>query len=86
MQKNTNLHAPQRLEGESFADYKIRQKDSHDLSKKNSQIGQGGYHTRDAVRAELRKEGKMKYLAGSYGEGLRGWITEKNLAVLANKE
>ena len=55
-----NLHTPQRLEGESFSDYKIRRKASKEVTKKNSQIGQGGYRTRKA-RCNIWVQGKMKY-------------------------
>lgn len=70
-----NLHTPQRLEGESFSDYKIRRKASKEVTKKNSQIGQGGYRTRKAMRDNIREEGKMKYVSGSFGRGIRNLIT-----------
>ena len=81
-----NLHTPQRLEGESFTDYKIRRKASQEAVKKNSQIGQGGYRTRKAFRDNLRVEGKMKYAAGSFGRGIRNLITANQKRKMQEKE
>ena len=82
----SNIHNPVRHSEESYADYKIRRKASNEASKANSQIGQGGRNTRSAVRDEMREEGTMKYMAGSYGKGLRNWINLKQAAEQANKK
>lgn len=82
----TSIHTPQRLENETFADYKNRRKASNQANKENSQIGQGGKTTRELTRAQIRNEGRMKYIAGSYGRGLRNWISQKQAAKMANKE
>lgn len=85
-EQERNIHNPVRYEGESFEDYRNRRNTSNALAKANASIGQGKRTTRELVRAELRKEGKMKKVAGSYGKGLSNWINQKNAAKLANKE
>lgn len=81
-----NIHTPERQADETQEAYKIRRKASNEASKANSQIGQGGRNTRSAVRDEMREEGTMKYMAGSYGKSLRNWINRKQAAEQANKK
>ena len=85
MRNNTNIHSPVRQEGETFEAYKVRRKESNLQAKENSQIGKGGRNTRSVVRDEMREEGTMKYMAGSYGKGLRNWINRAQAAKVANK-
>lgn len=80
-----NIHNPARYADETQEAYKARRKASNEAAKENSQIGKGGYNTRKVNRDEARSEGRMKYLAGSCGLGLRNWITQKQQAKLANK-
>ncbi len=80
-----NIHNPVRQADETFEAYKVRRKASNEAAKENSQIGNGGYNTRKANRNEARSKGHMKYLAGSYGRGLRNWITQKNRVEPTNK-
>lgn len=82
---NTNIHNPVRQEGETFEAYKARRKQSNQAAKANSQIGQGGKTTRELTRSQLREDGKMKYVAGAYGKGLRNWIQREQARVMANK-
>lgn len=79
------LHTPERQADETQEAYKIRRKASNEASKANSQIGQGGRTTRNIVRDQLREKGQMKYVAGSYGKGLRNWIQREQARVMANK-
>lgn len=79
------LHNPVRQPDETQEAYKARRKESNAQAKENSQIGQGGKTTRELTRNQIRNEGRMKYFAGSYGRGLRNWITQKQAAELANK-
>ena len=81
-----NIHNPARYEGESQEDYKNRRNLSAMLVKKNSQAGNGGTSTRKYERDEFRTKGEMKYIAGGFSLALRNWITQSNLAKLANKE
>lgn len=83
--ESRNIHNPARYADETFEAYKARRKASNEAAKENSQIGKGGYITRKANRDEARSKGHMKYLAGSYGRGLRNWITQKQQAKLDNK-
>lgn len=85
MQDNINIHNPVRQEGETFEAYKARRKESNLQAKENSQIGLGGRTTRNIVRDQIRAEGKMKLVAGSYGKGLRNWINRTQAAKMANK-
>ena len=85
MQDNINIHNPARQEGEAFEAYKARRKESNLQAKENSQIGLGGRTTRNIVRDQIRAEGKMKFVAGSYGKGLRNWINRTQAAKMANK-
>ena len=85
MQDNSNIHNPVRQEGETFEAYKVRRKESNLQAKENSQIGQGGRTTRNIVRDQIREKGQMKYVAGSYGKGLRNWIQRTQAAKMANK-
>lgn len=78
-----NIHIPQRLENESFTDYKIRRLQSKEA---NASIVSGSRTTRQLYRDQVRSDGNMKHIAGSYGKGLRNWITRNNQAKLANKE
>lgn len=80
-----NIHNPVRQADETFEAYKARRKASNEAAKENSQIGQGGKTTRELTRMQLRENGRMKYLAGSYGRGLRNWITQKNRVEPTNK-
>lgn len=82
---SNNIHNPVRQPDETQEAYKARRKESNLQAKVNSQIGQGGKTTRELARMQLRENGRMKYLAGSYGRGLRNWITQKQAAALANK-
>ena len=82
---SNNIHNPVRQADETFEAYKARRKESNLQVKENSQIGQGGKTTRELARMQLRENGRMKYLAGSYGRGLRNWITQAQAAKLANK-
>lgn len=84
-QTQQNIHNPARYADETFEAYKARRKASNEAAKENSQIGKGGYSTRKMTRDEVRTEGRMKYLAGSFSRGLRNWITKKNQAALVNK-
>lgn len=84
--ENRNIQNPARYADETQEAYKSRRKESNDEAKENSQIGQGGKTTRELTRNQLRENGRMKYIAGSYGKGLRNWITQKQAAKLANKE
>jgi hypothetical protein len=70
----SNIHNPVRQSDESFEAYKIRRAESNAANKANSQIGKGGYNTRKMNRDKAREDGTMKYIAGSYGKGLRNWI------------
>ena len=70
----SNIHNPVRQEGETFEAYKIRRSESNAVNKANSQIGKGGYNTRKMNRDKAREDGTMKYIAGSYGKGIRNWI------------
>lgn len=83
--ESRNIHNPARYADETFEAYKARRKESNLQVKENSQIGQGGKTTRELARMQLRENGRMKYLAGSYGRGLRNWINQKQSAELANK-
>ena len=85
MSNNINIHNPVRQEGETFEAYKARRKESNQASKDNAQVGQGGKTTRELTRMQLRENGRMKYIAGSYGRGLRNWINQKQAAKMANK-
>ena len=85
MSNNASIHNPVRQEDETFEAYKARRKESNLQVKENSQIGQGGRNTRTAVRDEMREEGTMKYMAGSYGKSLRNWINRTQAAKMANK-
>ena len=82
----TNIHIPQRLENETFADYKVRRQQSNEANKLNSSLGKGGKTSRKEFRDYLRSEGKMKNVAGGFSQALRNWITQNNQAKLANKE
>lgn len=86
MEEVKNIYNPFRYEGESFEDYRSRRNESNAMAKANAGIGQGKRTTRQLVRDRLRSEGKMKFVAGSYGKGLRNWINQKEAAKLANKE
>lgn len=81
----SNIHNPIRQQDETQEAYKARRKESNLQAKENSQIGQGGRTTRNIVRDQIRSEGKMKLVAGSYGKGLRNWINQKQAAKMANK-
>lgn len=81
----SNIHNPLRQLDETQESYKARRKESNLQAKENSQIGQGGKTTRELTRNQFRENGRMKYIAGSYGKGLRNWITQKQAAKLANK-
>ena len=85
MSNNINIHNPVRQEDETFEAYMARRKESNLQAKENSQIGQGGRTTRNIVRGQIRAEGKMKFVAGSYGKGLRNWINRTQAAKMANK-
>lgn len=85
-QTQQNIHNPARQSDETFEAYKVRRKASNEAVKENSQIGKGGYNTRKANRDEASSKGHMKYLAGSYGRGLRNWITQKQQSKAADKE
>lgn len=85
MTNQINIHNPVRQPDETFEAYKIRRKESNTAAKENSQIGQGGKTTRELTRMQLRENGRMKHIAGSYGKGLRNWINQKQAASLANK-
>lgn len=80
-----NIHNPVRQQDETQEAYKARRKESNAQVKENSQIGQGGKTTRELTRMQLRENGRMKYIAGSYGKGLRNWINQKQAAKLANE-
>ena len=80
-----NIHNPVRYEGESFLEYQIRRKLSASIVKANTQNGNGGISSRKALRDEIRYKGRMKNVAGQFGQGLRNWITRNQLAQLANK-
>jgi len=79
-------HNPVRYADESFEDYRNRRNESNALAKANASIGQGKRTSRELFREQLRSEGKMKNVAGSYGKGLRNWINQKEAAKLASKE
>lgn len=81
--EQSNLHIPQRLEGESFTDYKIRRLQSKEA---NAAITTGSRTTRQLIRDELRSKGRMKHFAGAYGKGLRNWITQENQRKLKSKD
>lgn len=83
--ESRNIHNPVRQANETQEAYKARRKESNAQAKENSQIGQGGKTTRELTRMQLREDGRMKYIAGSYGKGLRNWINQKQAAKLANK-
>lgn len=84
--ESRNTHNPVRYADESFEAYKSRRNESSDKAKENSQTGQGGKTTRELTRMQLRENGRMKHLAGSYGRGLRNWITQCQLRDIKNKE
>lgn len=85
MTKQVNIHNPVHQADETFEAYKARRKASNEAAKENSQIGQGGKTTRELTRMQLRENGRMKYLAGSYGRALRNWINQKQVVLMANK-
>jgi len=79
-------HNPVRYADESYEDYRNRRNASNLMAKDNARIGQGKRTSRELFREQLRSEGKMKNVAGSYGKGLRNWINQKEAAKLKNKE
>ena len=85
MSNNTDIHNPVRQQDETQESYKARRKESNLQVKENSQIGRGGRATRNIVRDQIRAEGKMNLVAGSYGKGLRNWINRTQAAKMANK-
>jgi len=79
-------HNPVRYADESYENYRNRRNASNAMAKANAWIGQGKRTSRELFREQLRSEGKMKNVAGSYGKGLRNWINQKESAKLKNKE
>lgn len=77
-----NLHTPQRIQGESFADYADRRKASQRLAAAitGANLTPGKNTGRENLRAAQKANGKFK--AGTYGAGLIAAQTKRNRAAL----
>lgn len=68
-----NIHTPQRLQGESFQDYRARRVLSKQAVEKMTLTGRfspGKNTSREEHRDAMRLSGAMKKSAGAYGRGL----------------
>lgn len=72
----SNVHTPQRLPGESQAQYIARRKQSHAINDAARVLALSGP---SAPRVKLAGS------AGAYGRGLRNWINRKAAAAQANR-
>lgn len=78
-----NVHTPERGANETREAYKDRRVASAARNDFNRGIGFGGATSRQQLRDAQRKSGAMAKVAGSYGRGLRNWITQKQAAAAA---
>jgi hypothetical protein len=78
-----NVHTPERLQGETMAQYRERRAASAAANHNNTNIGFGGENSRTSMRNAQRQSGAMKNIAGAYGRGLRNWINRTQAAARA---
>lgn len=78
--KNTLI--PQRLETESFEDYKARRNARNRIVKNMTRAHGGSKTSRDIYRDKMRESGSMAQQAGSFGRGIRNAITRKALQAI----
>lgn len=81
------LHNPQRAAIETRIEYAERRKESKAATQKMTLTGPflpSGECSRKSLRDSQRRSGSMKKIAGSYGRGLRNWITRSQAATQAN--
>jgi hypothetical protein len=72
----SNVHTPQRLAGESQAQYIERRKQSQAIN---------DAARRSTLSGPVTPRVKLKGSAGAYGRGLRNWINRKAAAAQANR-
>jgi len=72
--EHVNVHTPERLAGESQAQYKARRQESHAINK-----------AARVISGPKVARAKLKNSAGAFGRGLRNWITKKQAAAQAGK-
>jgi hypothetical protein len=82
-----NMHTPQRLEGESQADYRKRQQLSHEHSKRMRLAGIGDQHRAPSARQQLRDSQRAngRLRSGPYGKGLRNHFEAEYAAQAAQR-
>jgi hypothetical protein len=73
----SNIHIPQRLEGESFAAYRERRAESHAINKANRTIGQGGISSRKQYRDSMRSSGTMGKKTRAYVALCAAWAQKR---------
>lgn len=73
----SNIHIPQRLEGESFDAYRERRAESHAINKANRTIGQGGISSRKQYRDSMRSSGTMGKKTRAYVALCAAWAQKR---------
>jgi hypothetical protein len=72
----SNVHTPERLQGESFDAYKARRAQSHAINKANRTAGRGGVSSRQQLRDSMRASGAMGKKTRAYVALLAAWASK----------
>lgn len=73
----SNIHTPQRLEGESFSAYVMRRKQSHAINKAIRTAGNGGISSRKQLRDSMRASGTMGKRTRAYVALCAAWAAKR---------
>mgnify|MGYP001577741599 CR=1 FL=1 len=72
-----SVHTPQRLNGESQADYKARRKASNAIGRELTTIGNGGVSSREKFRDSMRASGTMSKRIRAYVALMAAWAGKR---------